>query len=352
MDGSQTAQSRGNPMRDLETLLTIVLATLIVAPVSASGGERAPLPIWKKRRSALDKRYTVDEFRIYYTLDGDDALPDVVDVNKNSIPDRIENIALQLTTASRLYVETLELRHPLESPRYGDRAEFIDVHVGSLPFEPGGAENKGSAGDGVVNYYRPSDPDGGIEVLTMDVSKGLPTRNVTPAHELFHLFQYGYTMFKVGWFLEGTARWSEFTLREGSGEPKGLPLDEDDLSKLFSMKYEAAGFWITLAHASDSRGQLRIPPDLLRATYIGTYEPIIRDTQFRGAPLLKDLLEALDEADDTVSAALDLEPFAWKESRQRSPDNNPYVWAAVIDVSRKYGRRSKTIRTMVGNLSP
>ena len=339
-------------MRTAKALFAIALAAIFVFPVGATRGERPPLPEWKKRRSALDRKYAVNEFRIYYTLNGDDALPDVVDLNKNSIPDRIENIALQLMTARCLYTDVLKLRHPLESPRYKDKARFIDVHVGSLPFEPGGAKNNGSAGDGVVNYYRASDPGTGIDVLTIDISKTLPTRNVTPAHELFHLFQYGYTMFKAGWFLEGTARWSEFTLREGSGEPKGVPLTQDDLSNLFSMKYEAEGFWSTLAHASDSRGQLRIPADLLRVTYIGTNDPIIRDIQFRGALLLRQLLEALDEADDKVTASLELEPFAWKEVRQRSPDNNPYVWSAVIDVSRKYSRRSNAIRTMVRKLSP
>jgi len=339
-------------MRTARALFAIVLAAFIVLPVGATRGERPPLPEWKKRRSALDGKHTVNEFRIYYTLKGDDALPDVVDLNKNSIPDRIENIALQLMTARRLYTDVLKLRHPLESPRYKDKAKFIDVHVGSLPFEPGGAKNKGSSGDAVVNYYRASDPAAGIGVLTIDVSKTLPTQNVTPAHELFHLFQYGYTMFKVGWFLEGTARWSEFTLREGSGGPKGVPLTQDGLSNLFSKKYEAHGFWNTLAHASDSRGRLPIPADLLRVTYIGTNDPIISDRQFHGALLLRQLLEALDEADDKVTASLEIEPFGWKEAQQRSPDNNPYVWSAVIDVSRKYSRRSSAIRTMVDNLSP
>jgi len=36
-----------------------------------------------------------------------------------------------------------------------------------------------------------------------------PTNNSTPAHELFHLYQYGYALFKQRWYLEGMAKWME-----------------------------------------------------------------------------------------------------------------------------------------------
>ncbi len=29
-----------------------------------------------------------------------------------------------------------------------------------------------------------------------------PARNITPAHEFFHLYQYGYAVFKQKWYLE------------------------------------------------------------------------------------------------------------------------------------------------------
>jgi hypothetical protein len=325
---------------------------LMMASVGGVRADRPRLPEWKKRRSALDKVHVVDEFRIFYTLSGDDALPDVVDQNGNSIPDRVENVALQLTTAREIYTGVLQLRHPLEGPRYKDKARYIDVNIGVLPFEPGGAKGNGYAGDGVVNYYRPCDPETGIDVLTIDLLNTLPAENVSPAHELFHLYQNGYTMFKSSWFTEGTARWAEFTIREGSGRPMGAPSSQQELARLFAMKYEAQGFWHTLAHASDARGQLKVPADLQRVTYIGTNSPIIRDTEFRGRALLKQLLEALDEADDRMTADLMLEPFAWKEAEQRSADTYPYMWAAIIDVSRRYSRRSNAVKAMVRNLSP
>jgi hypothetical protein len=172
--------------------LLVAIILVCTVPVTVQAQERK-LPVWKQRRSALDKNLIVDEFWIYYTLSGEDALPDAVDTNDNSIPDRIDNIALQLTTARYIFNEVLKLRPPLESPRYKGDAKFIDIHVGSPPFSPGEGKTTGSAGDAAVNYYRLTDPDEGVRVLSIDIMNTLPVKNVTPAHELFHLYQYGYS---------------------------------------------------------------------------------------------------------------------------------------------------------------
>jgi hypothetical protein len=210
----------------------------------------------------------------------------------------------------------------------------------------------GSAGDAAVNYYRHTDPEDGVRVLSIDIMNTLPVKNVTPAHELFHLYQYGYSMFKVAWYTEGTARWIQYILDEGSGQPKGVPLAPADLEKLFTMKYEAEGFWSTLGHAADARGQLKLTREMRSVRYIGTNEPVVRDAEFHGGLFVKQLLEAMDAADDKASADRKLDPLFWKEDQQRSADNNPYMWAAVVDVSRKYSRRSPAVRAMVQRLSP
>lgn len=288
--------------------LLIVIALLLTG-ISTARAQQSELPLWKQRRSALERKHQVGEFRIYFALQGVDALPDAHDENGNGIPDRIDNIALQLTTARDLYTQVLALRHPLQSPRYKGRAKFIDLHVGRLPLTPGGPANNGSAGDAVVNYFRPSDPAEGIDVLTIDISNTLPATNLTPAHELFHLFQNGYSMFKANWYTEGTARWVETALREGAGEPTRVPRNREELDQLFGQKYAAAGFWLALAHAADETDELPIPRRLLDVRYVGTGEPVIVDTRFNGGALLKRLLEALDEADDRAAAEWGLEPF-------------------------------------------
>lgn len=305
------------------------------------------LPEWKRRRVALDQLHQVDEFRVFYTLTGHDALPDPTDKNDNGVPDRIENIAIQLVVARSVYVDAMKLQHPLQSPRYKDKAKFIDVHVACMPLDPGAKKANGQAGDGIINYNRAGDPEGGCPAMTIDISNDLAFDNLTPAHELFHSFQYGYTMFKNSWFLEGMTRWAEFALRKGAGQPGYLPRNKQELSELFSAKYEASKFWYTVAAISDPRGRLPISSDVRRTTYIGTPQRVIQDDVLFGTYFMKQILERLGEADHVVTQEKDLEPFGWKESQQRSPDNNPHIWAAMVDVIREYARRSPQLTMML-----
>jgi hypothetical protein len=287
------------------------------------------------------------EFRVFYTLAGRDALPDAADTNSNGVPDRIEDIAIQLTTARALYVDVLRLRPPLKSPRYAGRARFIDVHVASLPLEAGAKRQNGQAGDAVVNYRRACDPDGGVTVLTIDIANDLPRTNLTPAHELFHSFQYGYTLFKNSWFLEGTARWAEHALRTGTGRAGALPATPEDVRKLFESSYDAAGFWNGLAPALDPDGRMCLPEALRNAAYVGGSPRVIEDDTLNGADFMRQLLETLDRADDAVSRAEGLDPLDWKESRQKSPANNAPLWAAVIETLRTHADRCPTVAQMI-----
>jgi hypothetical protein len=222
----------------------------------------------------------------------------------------------------------------------------IDVNVWSL------GNKNGLAGDAIVNYHRPSDPPEGIEVLTIDLSTKLPPRNLSPAHELFHIFQNGYTLFKNPWYYEGTARWSEDLLRAGAGEAGTLPATRADLEELFKLSYGASRFWQALARATDPVGRVRLPEDLQDVRYPGSSKPIIEDAVFHGAPLLKALLEELDRADDVASKERGLNPLDWSEALQRAPENDRYLWAAVIKVCQRFSPDSPQLRRMVEALGP
>ncbi len=326
---------------------TIWFVLLGISPLLLKAQESKTLPEWKQRPSALDKKYVAEEFRVFYSLEGKDGLPEAKDENKNNIPDRIENIGVQLIAARKMYVDVCKLRHPLESPRYRGKARFIDVSVGSLPFTEGGKKLNGSAGDSVVNYFRPSDGKEGVPVLTISILNTISGENLTPAHELFHLFQYSYTMFKNGWFLEGSDRWVESAFRKGAAIPKGMPQSEGELKELFAKRYDASGFWAALALASDRRGELKIPEGLKKMSYIGTGLPVIKDTKFYGADFVRELLEALDEADKRATENYGVTEFDWKESLQRSDRNNAYIWEEVVKLARPLAGGSSRMKKMI-----
>jgi hypothetical protein len=320
----------------IKLIASILVAISLILPPRCVGAEKS-VPLWKQKRIALKECYIQNEFRVFYALAGAGALSPAQseDTDKDGVPDKIQNIARQLVVASRLYVEVFKLRHPLESPRYKGQVKFIDVHVSLLPMEPGGGKN-GSAGDGIVNYQRPSDPPGGYDVLTIDLSKDIPCDNLSPAHELFHEFQNGYSLFKNSWYTEGTARWSESALRKGVGKAGAIPTTDVERKALYTASYDASAYWNALAVACDKAGTFSVPKDLAEIVYVGTQQRIIEDLRLHGAAFIKALLEELAVADHRVSQAEGLNPLDWKEARQRAPDNNDIIWDATQTVLRRF----------------
>lgn len=320
-----------------------VIALLLLGAGAPAAERVQGWPAWQRGRVALERCFVCDEFQIHYTLSGTNALPvaDQCDDDHDGVPDKIQNIARQLQTAKRCYVEALGLRHPLESPRYKGRVQHIDVNLWAL------SGKNGMAGDAIVNYHRPGDPPEGVAVVTVDLSAKLPARNLSPAHELFHIFQNGYSLFKNAWYYEGLARWSEDLLRAGVGEAGALPASAAEVEALFKRSYDASRFWQELARVTDPAGTVRIPLDLRTTGYIGGGKPIIEDDRFRGAALLKALLEELDRADDVVARQRGLDPLDWSEGQQRSGENDRAIWAAMLTVSRRLAPDAPQLKPML-----
>jgi len=322
-----------------QSVVTLCIAGALTEALNGAEPAKArPLPLWQANRAALKERFVQDEFRIFYSLEGEAGLTaeQRMDSDHDGVPDKIQNVARQLIAARRLYTEAFKLRHPLESPRYKERVKFFDVQVTRMPITPGGPKVNGSAGDGIVNYHRPGDPPGGYEVLTIDLNKDLRHDNLSPAHELFHEFQYGYTLFKNSWFTEGTARWSEYAFRKGVGKMGAIPKSEAERKALFGAAYQASSYWNALAEACDKAGTFALPKDLEEMVYVGTKQRIIEDKRQHGVAFMKALLEELAVADHQVSQAEGLDPLDWKEKRQNDAKNNEVIWDVSQQVFSKF----------------
>ncbi len=335
-------------IRPPQPVIPRALPALVLLALSFAAVAKTPVPEWKRKRIVLRECHVADEFRIFYNLEGESALSpeQQADSDKDGVPDKIQNIARQLLVARRLFVETLGFRHPLQSPRYKDRVKYFDVHVRDLP-----KGQNASASDGIVNYRRPRDPDGGYEVLTMDISRNLPATNLSPAHEFFHEIQNGYTLFKNGWYTEGTARWAESALRKGSGKAGTLPATQAEKQALFKLRYQAGGFWNALAEASDSRGSFAAPQELLEIRYVGSGETIVQDLRLHGVDFIRVLLEELDAMDDEISRREELDPLNWPEARQHAAVNNEPIWTATLKACRRFQDQSPAMQGFVAAFS-
>lgn len=284
--------------------------------------------------------YQHGRFLILYSTVGEHALPEAkhIDNNRNGTPDFVEDIALQFHAADKLYEEVFGLRHPLKSPRYKrERVEFIKISMKN------GMDYSGVAFDGISTYkyhdvLSKVDDYRNVKTLAVHISNGISFDNHTPAHELMHLYQNGYTLFKTRWYTEGMARWAESSLAEGTGEVGAIPTNEKERQEqVFDRTYRASLFWNALAkHTDQANGKLEISGELAKMTYLnGT--PIIEDHYFYGAKFLKTVLEKLDQEDDLVSEKEGLKSYFWEESRQKSTDNNEHIWQAIEEACEQLG---------------
>jgi hypothetical protein len=274
-----------------------------------------------------------DEFRIFYTLDGEHRLPDARDANRNGVPDKVEDVATQLVVGRRIFSEVMDLTHPMRQARNA-RTASIDVFLFKME------KGNGRSYDEATNYRLGIDGPQGHCALRIDLLNSHSNQNVSPAHELFHQYQYGYTMFKARWLLEGTARWAEYALRPGAGPERPLPGTLQALqAQVFSESYAASAMWNRLATLLDPGGRLELPPDLMRITYTDG-SPVVHGGQLRGAALMKALFEALGPLDHQVSARNGWATFGWKEEDQRSAAHDAEIFREVLKVVRALAQRS------------
>ncbi|MDX3906519.1 MAG: hypothetical protein QHC78_12590 [Pigmentiphaga sp.] len=296
----------------------------------------------------LEKVYSLGDIRVFYTQQApasgtDHRLPPLsqVDGNGNGVPDYVENVAKQADVSRKLY-NALGFRDPLGSSKYR-AVKTIDINLLNI-------SANALAYDGAVYY--PSAPGRGPNcTLRVDVSSNLElsgtftTQWFVVGHEMFHLFQYGQTLFKRGWVNEPTAKWAEYASRPGPFYPLGspsytLPSTLPDFQATVvaaSTSQNANRFWSRLIDLVESEdGSLRIPAHLLSEQYTDGIA-VIKDQTLRGAALISAIYQTLDAEDDIVSHLNGWNSYNWAESDQTSSSHDPRILAAVQRAIRRTG---------------
>lgn len=285
----------------------------------------------------LDKVYKSGKFRFYYTSDTKnlDYIPDQTDINKNNIPDYVENMAIQ-ANATADALNLLGLTNPLDSDRFKGSVDYIDFHISAL------------SGNGVAletPYKYPNMPlkEGkcSLVIKIRNNIEGFPGNYWTTVnHELFHLYHYGYTQFKDSWFHEGINRQMERLLKSGAIEGNGLtllPQDTTTLTSLYENSSQYNPFWNRLAFLSDSSdGQLNLPASLLNGSYIDGSK-VFKDEKLKGFIFNKKFLENMKISSDSLSYEKGWDKHNWTEENQTSIANRPYILKAIQDTMLQLG---------------
>lgn len=287
----------------------VILVLLLTIPAAAD---------WKVPRESLDRRVVHDDIRIHYTLNGEGAFAAGVAAGERELAAvaKIDALVAQLERADRFYRERLGLTPPLDGDRYWNQGvRSIDIHILQLE------RKTGSAGDEPI-LYRYRHFAGSEPALTITLSNNWQESSLTPSHELFHSYQYGYTYFKNAWFLEGMARSMEGAFRPGKvvrTEP--LPSDPTQLQALLASSYRADRFWNRLFLLCDPKcAEVALRDD----AYLPSSE-----AEFCGGDLLRTILEQLRVADREAARAFGIKADAWPEAEQRAERNNPYLFSGL-----------------------
>ena len=272
--------------------------------------------------------HRVDDVRIFYEITGPHAV-DLADVNANGVPDQVEDVMTQVRAARKMFVEVLGFPEPLETERFRE-AKFIDIHFRHKDV----LKMNGVAYDELQRFNKPGDPPGTRSIAFTVATSVNASANLTPAHEFFHLIQYGTTYFKNRWFLEGTARWSERALGAGSLGPARVlsawPLSDERKKAVTAMAYEASEhLWNPLAARMDK--ECVIPDSMalkqLQAMAYTDETPVLKDLQLTGWSFIRDVIVELGRIDDIAFRENGYD--SWSEENQRSVKNERYMFLAV-----------------------
>lgn len=170
----------------------------------------------------LDQRFVSGQYHVYYTNEGPNAFGLPGDPAEGLRKAR--QLVDQLQRGRDFYENDLGLHFLLGRGRF-EQQSHIDIRVAALP-----RRIMGNAGSGrfEINrnpiYYpadKPAKPG-----LRVSISTRWKHGNVTPEHEMFHLFQYGYSFIANPWYLEGLtgAMAPVFDLKNGQHIYTSAPL--------------------------------------------------------------------------------------------------------------------------------
>jgi hypothetical protein len=316
-------------------------------PASAGKAPSIPSvePDWSHGRiilSNLEGRSVYEQgfFRVIFYTHGEDAV-NPTDLNGNSVPDFVEDVALQLAVAHHIYCNLAGFQHPLLSERYKG-VSYVDVFLRSR------ANTEGKSGlsfQSAQRAHAPAPP--GARALPMRISTDIvPQRDATPAHEYFHHIQYASTHMLGGWYHEGMATWSGDALNAVSSsllsweELDRVLYDPASEKVLFASSYNAVTLlWDPLA-ALCPDGEEHLPQNdpLLQSRYVdGT--PVLKDFTFRGAPVMRRILQEF--------SSIERETFGdnaykdWSLENRRDRRNYAYMLRGIRRVVEDYCRAEK-----------
>lgn len=189
--------------------------------------------------------FVAEPFRFFFSLDESPAAPaERADSDGDGVPDFVACQLGNLMHAFDVFRDGMGLPDIRTHGRMaGEGLRFVDVLLDALPVQ------RGLAAAGVESRtpgFLAGGPWEGPSVV-LRLHRALPAESLTPAHELFHIFQYAALPFRNMWFMEGLARHGQRWADHRPVKSVPLPCDRAALEALLRQWHDAEVFWNRLA---------------------------------------------------------------------------------------------------------
>lgn len=307
----------------LITLNLIILSHICLAKSNDINCRTVDLN-WTKE---FNHSYIKDEFIIFYSdlPYSSHSVTQIQDLNKNNIPDYVENIAIQ-AVSSRDAFKLGGLKHPLQSDRYNKNATKISIFIKKL-------NGNGLAFESSSQYSYLSKTQSMPCSLIIFISNNLNNFPgnywTTVTHELFHLYEYGYAQFKNSWYLESLANWSERALKKDPEDPKqtiALPQNKVKLdSQILRNPYNQLWHRLFILNQDD---RLIFSPDIMQRKYVNGSD-VFKDNQWRGINFVSKFLEDLKHSSSTISKQKNWSEYQWASDIKKDTQWDPIILSII-----------------------
>ncbi len=267
---------------------------------------------------------------VIYDATGENAPKNMTDANSNGVPDMVEDVATQVNAARELFNGEFNFPDPLKSSRFKN-VTCIEVDILSKT----NMKNRNGVAYGGARKAKHNPAERAIHIKIANTLN--PHKNSTPAHEYFHLIQYGATYFRNKWFLEGMARWSQDAVQKTDKYPDGRNFPQTLNSsaaenKIFQGSYDTANsLWYPLAVNMNDKA--KIPARLVNKYRYVDGSRVFHDDVFYGPNVMRETLNVMKSKEEFAANS---EQYAnvgeWRKKGQRDQRNNKIIMDCVKEV--------------------
>jgi len=275
--------------------------------------------------------YVCEPFRLFFCADGGKNAPaDATDSDRDGIADYVGEILKKLLIAYDVYVNVIHLPDfRLTGYLHREGVRYVDVMLDDIPIQRGLMSSVVTNNE--PDFLRGSGHSGPSVVLRLH--RALPKSSLTPAHELFHLFQYASLPFLNMWFMEGLARHGQRWMADKRAQSFPLPQTQGEVEALLQQWHDAEGFWNRLAElCGDPVGSGVETAD--GKTRVDVGNPFMIGQRFLGCFFRHALSQLQKLCVEMPGRNLTLtEP--WPTAERRSGANNRFILRAVCATLRE-----------------